>query len=427
MARSWTRLHEHLGRPMGRLTHGMIMDAVASKLGETDDLDWKKQLPTFVPKPGIWNEFAKDVTAMANTRGGLLVYGVTDDIEAVGIDLAEVNEQQLTQTLRNGVQPYLSGVDIVPLPAPGGGGPDFLIVDVTPSELAPHFQYGWEQKDKDRATFNAPYRVGSETFYMSEHQVARAYQERFSRQARAETALAELVQQAASVVLGESVPGCAWLVVAGRPARPVPRLVPAPRASQFRHEDVAVDPAPQPHVHAVAEPIGQSAADPVRIAVKPKPCGGLNAFEQGGLGLGTARQAGAMVELHHDGGVVVCVDLSHPMASQIGAALVDTWTLPTALGEAVAVIDAHRRRRLLDSTVDITAAIVADGNNGPDFRFIACGYGNGQPRAIERARQPLRVIPATTELPPIADDDVLQATGKELVEGLLHQFGINAH
>ncbi|MEU6299254.1 hypothetical protein [Streptomyces erythrochromogenes] len=115
------------------------------------------------------------------------------------------------------------------------------------------------------------------------------------------------------------------------------------------------------------------------------------------------------------------------MPSQIGAALVDTWTLPTALGEAVAVIDAHRRRRLLDSTVDITAAIVADGNNGPDFRFLACGYDIGQPRAIERARQPLRVIPATTELPPIADDDVLQATGKELVEGLLHQFGINTH
>ncbi|MFE3933273.1 helix-turn-helix domain-containing protein, partial [Streptomyces goshikiensis] len=230
MARSWTRLHEHLGRPMGPITHGMVTDAVASKLGEMDDLDWKKQLPTFVPKPGIWNEFAKDVTAMANTRGGLLVYGVSDDIEPVGINLAAVNEQQLTQTLRNGIQPYLSGVEIIPLPAPGGGGPDFLIVDVAPSELAPHFQYGWEQKDKDRATFNAPYRVGSDTFYMSEHQVARAYQERFSRQERAETALAELVQQAASVVVGESKPACAWLVVGGggAPPPPPPRAAPPP-------------------------------------------------------------------------------------------------------------------------------------------------------------------------------------------------------
>ncbi|MFJ6486683.1 MULTISPECIES: AlbA family DNA-binding domain-containing protein [unclassified Streptomyces] len=426
MARSWTRLHEHLGRPMGPLTHGMIMDAVASKLGETDDLDWKKQLPTFVPKPGIWNEFAKDVTAMANTRGGLLVYGVTDDIEAVGIDLAEVNEQQLTQTLRNGVQPYLSGVDIIPLPAPGGGGPDFLIVDVTPSELAPHFQYGWEQKDKDRATFNAPYRVGSETFYMSEHQVARAYQERFSRQARAETALAELVQQAASVVLGESVPGCAWLVVAGRPSRPVPRLVPAP--SRAEAKAVLLDGVKTAaRLRAHSDPYGVRGALSDRLSNGMHV--GLRRWVDSNILVPELRgtQAGAMVELHHDGGVVVCVDLSHPMPSQIGAALVDTWTLPTALGEAVAVIDAHRRRRLLDSTVDITAAIVADGNNGPDFRFLACGYDIGQPRAIERARQPLRVIPATTELPPIADDDVLQATGKELVEGLLHQFGINAH
>ncbi|MEU9255459.1 hypothetical protein AB0D66_26875 [Streptomyces sp. NPDC048270] len=38
---------------------------------------------------------------------------------------------------------------------------------------------------------------------------------------------------------------------------------------------------------------------------------------------------------------------------RIGAALVDTWTLPTAPNEAVAVMEAHRKRRLLDSTVDI--------------------------------------------------------------------------
>ncbi|MGW6971644.1 AlbA family DNA-binding domain-containing protein [Streptomyces sp. NPDC054952] len=426
MARSWTRLHEHLGRPMGPLTHGMVTDAVASKLGETDDLDWKKQLPTFVPKPGIWNEFAKDVTAMANTRGGLLVYGVTDNIEPVGISLPEVNEQQLTQTLRNGIQPYLSGVDIIRLPAPGGGGPDFLIVDVEPSELAPHFQYGWEQKDKDRATFNAPYRVGSETFYMSEHQVARAYQERFSRQARAETALAELVQQAASVVLGESVPGCAWLVVAGRPARPVPRLVPAPSRAEAKAALLeGIKTAARLRLHSDPYGVRGALSDRLSNAMHV----GLRRWVDSNILVPELRgsQAGAMVELHHDGGVVVCVDLSHPMSSQIGAALVDTWTLPTALSEAVAVIDAHRRRRLLDSTVDLTAAIVADSNNGSEFRFLPYGYGSGQPRAIERARQPLHVLPATTELPPIADDEVLQTTGKELIEGLLHQFGINAH
>ncbi|MFE2596377.1 hypothetical protein ACFXCZ_07695 [Streptomyces sp. NPDC059396] len=58
--------------------------------------------------------------------------------------------------MRNGIQPYISGVDFIELRAPGGYGPDVLVVDVPPSEMAPHFQYGWEQKDKDRVTFNAP-------------------------------------------------------------------------------------------------------------------------------------------------------------------------------------------------------------------------------------------------------------------------------
>lgn len=45
MARSWTRLHEHLGRPPGPLTYDMVAEAVDGKLAESDDLDWKERLP----------------------------------------------------------------------------------------------------------------------------------------------------------------------------------------------------------------------------------------------------------------------------------------------------------------------------------------------------------------------------------------------
>ncbi|MFE2596376.1 hypothetical protein ACFXCZ_07690 [Streptomyces sp. NPDC059396] len=48
---------------------------MADKLAESDDLDWKGKLPGFAPVKGIWSEFAKDVAAMANTRGGLLFTG----------------------------------------------------------------------------------------------------------------------------------------------------------------------------------------------------------------------------------------------------------------------------------------------------------------------------------------------------------------
>ncbi|MFE5919104.1 hypothetical protein [Streptomyces sp. NPDC056468] len=49
---------------------------------------------------------------MANTRGGLPVYSVTDvDTKPVGIDPAEVNTQQYVQWIRNHVQPHLAGID----------------------------------------------------------------------------------------------------------------------------------------------------------------------------------------------------------------------------------------------------------------------------------------------------------------------------
>ncbi|MGC5346906.1 hypothetical protein [Streptomyces sp. DT171] len=64
-----------------------------------------------------------------------------------------------------------------------------LVVDVPPSEMAPHFQYGWEAKGKDRVAFNAPHRINDHSFYMPEHQVARAYRERFARQDAADALL----------------------------------------------------------------------------------------------------------------------------------------------------------------------------------------------------------------------------------------------
>ncbi|MEV4454124.1 AlbA family DNA-binding domain-containing protein [Streptomyces mirabilis] len=204
MARSWTRLHEFLGSPPGPVTYEMVAEAVRRKLGESDDLDWKQALPATSPVKGEWNEFAKDVAAMANTRGGLLVYGVSDAIDMVGIDLSTVDDKQLGQWLRVHLQPTVSGVNYLELPATDGSGKDVLVVDIPASETAPHFLYGWQQKDKDKATFNAPFRHRDDTAYMAEHQVAAAYRERFSRQDAAAAALERHVRYATDLVLGES-------------------------------------------------------------------------------------------------------------------------------------------------------------------------------------------------------------------------------
>lgn len=127
MARTWTRLHEHLGCPPGPLTFDMVRQAAADNLEESDDLDWKEMLPQ-PPRDGRWNEFAKDVAAMANTRGGLIIFGVQDKTtRLVGIDPEQVNRQQYAQWIRNHVQPYLPDLDILELT---DGTKTVLVVDV---------------------------------------------------------------------------------------------------------------------------------------------------------------------------------------------------------------------------------------------------------------------------------------------------------
>lgn len=49
---------------------------------------------------------------MANTRGGLIVHGVTDSVSFVGITAADANPDQYAQWVRNLVQPYLSDVEL---------------------------------------------------------------------------------------------------------------------------------------------------------------------------------------------------------------------------------------------------------------------------------------------------------------------------
>lgn len=75
----WSRIHAELGLSPTPLTHALVVRAVESGVAEADDLDWKQALPPEVEKKR--RDVAKDVAAMANTRGGLIVYGVREENE----------------------------------------------------------------------------------------------------------------------------------------------------------------------------------------------------------------------------------------------------------------------------------------------------------------------------------------------------------
>ncbi|CAM5578662.1 hypothetical protein STENM327S_05939 [Streptomyces tendae] len=161
----------------------MVRQAAADNLEESDDLDWKEMLPQ-PPRDGRWNEFAKDVAAMANTRGGLIIFGVQDKTTVLtGIDPDGVNRQQYAQWTRNHVQPYLPDLDILELT---DRTKTVLVVDVPASEMAPHFVYGGAARDKEQQAAVVPYRDKDHTAWMAEHQIERAYRDRFARVGRAD-------------------------------------------------------------------------------------------------------------------------------------------------------------------------------------------------------------------------------------------------
>ncbi len=136
MPRTWSRLHEHLGCPPGPITFAIVRRCVDDRLAEADDLDWKELLPNG-QNPHQDAEFAKDVAAMANTRGGLIIFGVTDQVEFTGIRAVDANPDQYAQWVRNLVQPYLSGLEQYVLLSDDGSEAVF-VVDVPASEPAPH-------------------------------------------------------------------------------------------------------------------------------------------------------------------------------------------------------------------------------------------------------------------------------------------------
>ena len=89
------------------------------QIAERRDLEFKQELPG--PKDSDKKEFIKDVTALANTMGGDILYGIEDkDAVAVGvpgIPLAGLDAAilRLENMIKDNVSPRLDGVRVLPV------------------------------------------------------------------------------------------------------------------------------------------------------------------------------------------------------------------------------------------------------------------------------------------------------------------------
>ncbi len=113
---SFTALHRSLGLPPGPLTDEILDAAITAGVVETDDLDWKSELP---PVKGLpQTDFPKDIASMANSGGGMILYGVREDQKAAtgrqdtGGDLIEVHERALHSAAITAITPPVFGLEI---------------------------------------------------------------------------------------------------------------------------------------------------------------------------------------------------------------------------------------------------------------------------------------------------------------------------
>lgn len=194
VAVTFTSLHRALGAKPGPLTDAMIDQAVAERLVEASDLDWKRSVP---PHKGLaTTDFPKDVAAMANSGGGMIVYGVSDDNGAAGARfdtvLSERHETALRQAAAASISPPVIGLGITRL---GEESPRAVVVEISASVHTPHVV-------NDAHKVGVPVRNGPDTVWLKEPDIARMYRFRFETERESADALRGLYDDQASVGSG---------------------------------------------------------------------------------------------------------------------------------------------------------------------------------------------------------------------------------
>ena len=206
----FTALHQALGREPALITDDMLDEAVACDVEEADGLDWKSELPE--EKDLARSDVVKDIAAMANSGGGLIVFGVTETQGgATGrMDVGEVTESY-ERTLRrvavSGIQPPVFGLGVRRL----GEEPKRALAVVVPESVdGPHLVYRGEY-------FGAPVRNHADTEWMKERQIEAAYRARFEDRQAADRALAAMYDEIAA---GHTSAERAWMLGVVRPRLP---------------------------------------------------------------------------------------------------------------------------------------------------------------------------------------------------------------
>lgn len=303
-----TPLHAALGETGTEFTFALIEQAVAEGIEERTDLDWKSALPlTVAAKEGREAqamELAKDIAAMANSGGGMIVYGVkekgggrsaAEEIKPVG-SIGEDVLKTIRQVANNRIYPPVTTLRLIPVAPSDQPENGVLAALVTSSLDTPHLVHPKGAQD-DKGWFQAPWRDGADTFYMNERQLADAYRQREQRRHEKYQDFEKLYENFLKTLGTTNIGSPCWVIAVAQPIQPVENDRRLSGISARRFLDTAIRNyfPPAQGISAFYE-ITRANADPKR---------GLRHFHftaKRPLGEGTIR---ARIEIHGNGSLAI--------------------------------------------------------------------------------------------------------------------------
>lgn len=286
----FTALHRALGFPPGPITVELLDTAVEREIEEADDLDWKSKLPAAADLKN--SDFSKDITAMANSGGGVIVYGVTENQKRAngrrdtGGELSEAHERSLHQIAVSAVSPPLFGLNVIQV---GEDGNRAVVVVVPSSTEGPHLIYRGEY-------FGAPIRNNADTVWMREREVAAQYRARFDAAHNPSTYLYELYDETST---DRDTADRAWFIAVAHPKSGASRTV---RWSQEQARNIFKD--AEKYTLAVAPP--RTTAHPLEFVDRENPRPGLRRWIAPNTQItDSVRSAESWISVHFDGSVTL--------------------------------------------------------------------------------------------------------------------------
>lgn len=294
---AFTPLHRALGIEPGPLTDEILDAAVTARVTETDELDWKSKLP---PRNGLpQTDFPKDVAAMANGAGGVIVFGVAEEQKAAAgrVDAGEFDEayeRSLRSAAITAISPPVFGLKVHRL---GSEGKRAVVVEIPASVDGPHLIYRNQY-------FGAPVRNDADTVWMKERQIEAMYRTRFEERRHATEAMDSLFDEA-SLRRGDD--GRAWVVAVAHP-----RVVRFGRRLTREAAREVLETA----ANLALQCADRSGIHPLETVDRLNPRPGLRRW----VGVNTATRESvwkeSWVSIHHDGSVTLAAAVGgHPIGS----------------------------------------------------------------------------------------------------------------